>query len=363
MKSGSFLGFRIPNFKDNKIKADNLPRLSRIQTNILIVSLMALIISSVFNVALYLEVFQLSEDQARIVSSATLVFVWVIFVALFLRISSPLINRFFFFVEVESRNIILQTWNYGIWGVFIVFLLAQFTGQIGSLGLSIGVFSAGLAIALQQPIVSIVGWFVVVSRRIYTVGDRITVKGIRGDVHDISLFHTSLLQVSREKGMDQPTGVLITMPNSIILTEPVLNDTIDFPYVWDYLEISITYESDIDLAIDLIQRDASLIVGETMEKAVGRMRPYLWGTSQEAELSEEPKIYVSIGSSWITLTVRYLCRATKRLHVKTEITKAILKSFNSPGNRDKVAIAYPHTELVFRDQSITGVARKHLEKQ
>jgi small-conductance mechanosensitive channel len=350
MRLDEIIKTRLSKGKDNHLVYEHLPRLSKFQTNIIIACVVALAILSTIQFMASLNIILIHESIMQTVSKLIIAVSGIIVVAAFLKITSPIMNRFFYFLDVESRNILLKTWNYAIWVIFAIFALAQFTGQITSLGLSIGVFSAGLAIALQQPIVSIVGWFVIISRRMYTVGDRITVKGIRGDVHDITLFHTSLLQVLREKGFDQPTGVMVNIPNSIMLTEPVLNDTIDFPYVWDYLEVGVTYESDIELSKKIMLDETIKTVGDQMKKAAERMRPYFYGTSQEADLTGEPTLYTNLNDSSITLTVRYICRATKRWQIKSEITTKILETINKPENKNKVKIAYPHMEIVYKNR-------------
>ncbi|MFH1055635.1 MAG: hypothetical protein V1744_06040, partial [Candidatus Altiarchaeota archaeon] len=104
------------------------------------------------------------------------------------------------------------------------------------------------------------------------------------------------------------------------------------------------------------------VVGESMKRAVERMRPYLYGTPQETELTGGPVVYTSLSDSSVVFHVKYTCRATKRRQVKSDISDRILELFNMPENKGRVVIAYPHTELVFRDQSVSGVFRKYLEK-
>ncbi|MFH1403429.1 MAG: hypothetical protein ABIH11_04090, partial [Candidatus Altiarchaeota archaeon] len=137
----------------------------------------------------------------------------------------------------------------------------------------------------------------------------------------------------------------------------------DFPFIWDFVPVSVTYESDIKLARELVKTAAKNVLGDTMEKAVARMRPYLYGTPQESELIEEPVVYTRFADSSVVLEVKYICRATRKHFVKSEITGSILELFNAPENRDKLTIAYPHMELVFHDQSIEGAFKEYLMKK
>ncbi|MFH1055670.1 MAG: mechanosensitive ion channel domain-containing protein, partial [Candidatus Altiarchaeota archaeon] len=297
MKLDKIIKFDIPKPVDKDLFHEYFLRTDRAQNRIIVVTSVAAFILLLIPLGVRLNLLYLAESEIGLVSKLIMGLFVVTVIATFLKITTYLINRFFFFIEAESRNVILRTWNYGVWGVFIIAILAQFTGNTASLGVSIGVFSAGVAIALQQPIMSILGWSVIMSKRPYKVGDRILVRNIKGDVAEITLFHTVLLEVGREMGGDDPTGVKITLPNNIVLIEPVLNYTSDFPYIWDYIPVSVTYESDIKLAKELVRTAAEDVVGESMKRAVERMRPYLYGTPQETELTGGPVVYTSLSDS------------------------------------------------------------------
>ncbi len=353
----------IPLDREKQLFHDYLAKIGKLQSRVIVVSLISVLLLAVIQIGVQLGVLSLSEAQVRMLSSIMASIFIIIVVTAFLKLSTPLLNRFFFFIDGQSRSILLRAWNYGVWVIAILVILAQFTGHIQSLGISIGVFSAGVAIALQQPITSVVGWLVILYKRPYKVGDRIVVRDIRGDVAEITAFYTVLREFGREMQGDDPTGVKITIPNNIILTEPILNYTSDFPYVWDYVSVAVTYESDVALARELVRKASLDVLGESMRKAVERMRPYLYGTPQEAELSEEPHIYTKFADSSVVLDVKYICRANKKRAVRSDISSKILESFNLPENRGKVTIAYPHTELVFHDQSIRGAFKKFLEQR
>ncbi|MBU0762896.1 MAG: mechanosensitive ion channel family protein [Candidatus Altiarchaeota archaeon] len=332
------------------------------QQQIIIIGLSLIVIGAyyVLGVLVMYDVIELSPDFLDILKSIQVAAAVFILATLFLGISTPILDGFFFFLERDSRSHLLTVWNYGVWVVTFVIVLAQFTGSLESLGISIGVFSAGLAIAMQQPLTSLVGWVIILSKRVYKVGDRILIKDIKGDVDQITPFNTVLREVGGDMKGFEPTGVKITFPNNIVLTEAIHNYSSDFPYVWEYIPVSVTYESDLALAKDLIKAATMDALGNSMEKASEKMRPYLYGTPQEQELSDEPTVLVSMDQSCVVVKVKFICRQNKRHKIKSDITDKILDAFNKPENKNRVAIAYPHMQLVFHEDSVDGVFKKKL---
>ncbi|MFH1403095.1 MAG: mechanosensitive ion channel domain-containing protein, partial [Candidatus Altiarchaeota archaeon] len=258
---------------ERRIFENYLEKIGKLQSKVIVISLITVILLGLIHLGVNVNVLSLTPAQISSLSRIMLSIVVIIVATIFLKLSTPLVNKFFFFLDSPSRSILLKAWNYGVWVTAIIIILAQFTGHIQSLGISIGVFSAGLAIALQQPITSIVGWLVILARRPYKIGDRIVVRGIKGDVVEITMFYTVVREFGRDMSSDDPTGVKITIPNNIILMEPILNYTSDFPFIWDFVPVSVTYESDIKLARELVKTAAKNVLGDTMEKAVARMRP------------------------------------------------------------------------------------------
>ncbi len=347
---------------DKQLFQDYTTKIGKLQSRIIVLSLITVLILGFIQVAVRLNILTLSIGQVSSLSSVMVSLLILFIAATFLKLTTPFMNKFLFFLDAQSRSLLLKAFNYIIWATAILIILAQFTGHVESLGISIGVFSAGLAIALQQPITSIVGWLVILAKRPYKIGDRIVVRENKGDVVEITLFYTVLREFGRDMGGDDPTGVKITIPNNIILTEPILNYTTDFPYIWDYVSVSVTYESDAKLAKKLVFDACNDVLGENMKKACERMKPHLYGTPQEVELCDEPIVYSNFGPSSVDLQARYICRAVRRRQVKSDITSRILELFHEKKNRDNVSVAYPHTELVFRKDSMDEMFRKYMEK-
>ena len=114
--------------------------------------------------------------------------------------------------------------------------------------LSVGLFSLVVGFALQAPITSFIAWVYLIFRRSYLVGDRIQIKGLRGDVVEISYLDTSILECSGDYlGNDRMSGRIIRFPNSLILREEVINYSgPQIPFIWDETAIQVLYTTDLE---------------------------------------------------------------------------------------------------------------------
>ena len=127
--------------------------------------------------------------------------------------------------------------------IIIIFTkcLVQFFGSVGTF---LGLVSAGIAIALKDPLVNMVGWLFILIRQPFKVGDRIQIGSAAGDVIDIRLFQFSINEIGNWVDADQSTGRIIHIPNGIVFTEPQANYTAGFQYIWHEISVLITFESD-----------------------------------------------------------------------------------------------------------------------
>lgn len=224
-----------------------------------------------------------------------------------------------------------------IWILSIVF--ARYPGVLTS----IGIIGAGLAVALQDVVKDIVGWLVIVQRRPFTLGHRIAIGPYTGDVIDISVLRTTLLEVSHPGGATaaspldslERTGKALFVPNSLLLTQPVLNYHTTSDYLKAEMQVTITYESGWQKAEKLLYR---LIEEETApytEEARKQHQRRMW-IYHEAKEPTAAMVYVEAGGSGIVFTLRFLIPIGSRRLVTTKLTRRILEEFA----KEKIDIAY-----------------------
>ncbi|MBI1934341.1 mechanosensitive ion channel [Candidatus Peregrinibacteria bacterium] len=219
---------------------------------------------------------------------------------------------------------------YTILGIWVIGLLfANYPGAITSLG----IVGAGLAVALQDVVKDVVGWFVILYRRPFTIGHRITIGPYAGDVIDISVLRTTLLEVSHPE--TERTGKALFVPNSLLLTQPVLNYHTTSDYLKAEMQVVITYESDWRRAEHLLQGILEEHTAPFTEEARRQHQHRMW-IYHEAKEPTGPVIYMEAGSSGIVFTLRFMIPIGARRMVTTTITRRILEEFT----KEKIGIAY-----------------------
>lgn len=126
----------------------------------------------------------------------------------------------------------------------LLFLAILFEDRLGRLSVTLGVVGAGVAVALQDVVASIAGAFSIGFSKLYTVGDRVQIGDTRGDVIDIGLLRTTLMETGNWVSKDLYNGRIVRIPNSVILKVPIFNYSQGFRFIWDEIKVQFTTASD-----------------------------------------------------------------------------------------------------------------------
>jgi small-conductance mechanosensitive channel len=221
----------------------------------------------------------------------------------------------------------------------IVGVLGALTQQYVGLLFSLGIVGFAVTFALQQPLFSLIGWLYIMIKRPYGVGDRVAIEGSKGDVVDVDFLVTTLWEIEGDLVTShQPSGRVITLPNSVVLSSHVHNYSYrEFPHVWNELSIQVAYETDLGFARDLMAEVADDYLGDDMERAIQRYRRRLAETPVELEVGERPTVNVRQQESWVELRLRYLVHPRQGTRVRNALYERILDRMNEHPDR----IAFP----------------------
>src|SRR5438552_12162519 len=143
---------------------------------------------------------------------------------------------------------------------------------------ALGVGSVIVALAVQTPMKSFIGWIYILVRAPYRVGDRIKISDATGDVIDVSYLDTTLWEFGGGDilSTDHPTGRIIKFPDSKVLSTSVDNYCWPvLPYIWNEIKFKLAYESDLEFIAETMQRIAAEEVGERMMKQISVYREIL----------------------------------------------------------------------------------------
>lgn len=206
-----------------------------------------------------------------------------------------------------------------------------------TLGTFLGLLSAGIAIALRDIVANLAGWFFIIWRRPFAVGDRVQVGENSGDVVDVRIFQFTILEIGNWVDADQSTGRVIHVPNASVFSQPLANYTSNFEYLWHEIPVLITFESDWKRAKGILEDIVQEQAGSLAEEARLSMR-----NSRNRLLifykTFTPTVYTNVKESGVLLTVRYLCLPRTRRGTTQAIWEAVLDAFALD---DGIDLAYP----------------------
>ncbi|MEX2351028.1 MAG: mechanosensitive ion channel family protein [Balneolaceae bacterium] len=224
----------------------------------------------------------------------------------------------------------------------------------GSLATFLGLLSAGLVIALRDPIVDMAGWLFILWRKPFDVGDRIQVGENRGDVIDVRLFKFSILEIGNWVHADQSTGRVIHVPNHLVFKDPIANYTSNFEFIWNEIEVFVTFESEWKRAKKILEE----IANDHLEEYVKDADKQVQRASQSYLIRYSyltPIVYTEGADSGIKLTLRHLTDPRRRRGITQNIWEDILDRF---GKEDSIDFAY-QTFRIFRNPQEAKSGLRH----
>ena len=216
----------------------------------------------------------------------------------------------------------------------------------------IGLVSAGLAFALQQVVLSLAAYFVILRGDTFSVGDRITLGGVRGDVVRLGFLKTTIMEMGQPPSVAstdpavwvnsrQYTGRLVTVTNGVIFSEPVYNYTREFPYLWEEIVLPISYVDDRVLVEEILldaARAHAVVDDRGAQEALRDMRARY--ALSDAGLA--PTVYWRITDNWLEMSLRFLVNPRGVREVKDAMTRDIMARLDAAG----ISIASATSEIV-----------------
>ncbi|MCB9591053.1 MAG: mechanosensitive ion channel, partial [Polyangiaceae bacterium] len=218
-----------------------------------------------------------------------------------------------------------------------------FSDKLSGIAVSLGVMGAGVAFALQEVIASVAGRVAILFARFYDVGDRVQLGGIKGDVIDIGLLRTTVMELGAWVDGDNFSGRIVRIANSFVFKEPVFNYSADFGFVWDEVKIPVRYGSGLDESKQLLQR----ALEETVSEHVAGAREEWHQMTRRYRIEDAqvaPMVTLKATDNWLEYTLRYVVPFTKRRTTKDVLFERIVRDVEASGG--KVQLGSATFELV-----------------
>ena len=284
---------------------------------------------------------KMEEQLQKIFTNPTVVKIAVIFLG---------VAIIWLIIKVIQRNLLSKIkdndnrYRAKKFGSFIGYLLTivlftvVFSDKLGGLTVAFGVAGAGIAFALQEVIASFAGWLAIMFGGFYKTGDRVQLGGVKGDVMDIGVLRTTIMEIGQWVDGDLYNGRIVLIANSFVFKEPVFNYSGDFPFLWDEIKIPIKYGSNYEKAKEIFEQVGKVVAGDLTVQSRKKWMS-LQNKYRLEDAQTEPMVSLIANDNWVEFTLRYVVGYKKRRVTKTELFTQILKRVEATNGEIKFASA------------------------
>jgi small-conductance mechanosensitive channel len=229
-------------------------------------------------------------------------------------------------------------------GITVAFALAT---EIGSLATFAGLITAGIAVALQNVILAIAGYFFLVGKYGVRVGDRVQISGVTGNVIDIGMVRLHLMELGGSVLDPQPTGRVVVFSNSIVF-QPTASFFKQIPgtnFGWHEVKLILAPDSDYGLAEKRLLSAVEKVYAKYQDKIVQQHRviesAYSFGVD-----APEPKSRLHLTQSGLEVVIRYPLELARSAEIDDEITRSLLEALERPPRLKLVGSGTPNIQRV-----------------
>ena len=262
---------------------------------------------------------------------------------LILVLSLDLLIRRFFRARVADRRRLhhmRMVFELAVQLAGLAFILIIIFGPPRQMPTIIGLATAGLTVVLKDFIVAFFGWFVLMGKNGIRVGDWVEINGVSGEVVDIGLIRTTLLETGNWTDPGHPTGRRVTFMNGFTIEGHYFNFSTTGQWLWDELRVTVPPGDDAFRIVDAIRQT---VTAKTQED--GKLAEREWnkatGTYGVTAFSATPGIDLRPTATGIDVVVRYITRAQKRLEMRTQLYQDVIQILHYTGTAEPSATPEP----------------------
>lgn len=205
----------------------------------------------------------------------------------------------------------------------VLFILLVIFGPPGQLGTFLGLAGAGLTVALKDFIVGFFGWFVLMGKHGIRLGDWVEINGVTGEVVEIGMFHTVLLETGNWTDTGHPTGRRVTFTNSYAIEGHYFNFSTTGQWLWDEIQVVLPAGQDPYPVIEAIQKNVEEATKQSTQQAELEWKRSA-GSRELSTITAAPAINMKPVAGGIEVSVRYITRANERYVQRNQIYQSMV---------------------------------------
>jgi small-conductance mechanosensitive channel len=213
--------------------------------------------------------------------------------------------------------------------IALAVILLVLVGVPGQIGAMLGLVGAGLTVALKDFIVAFLGWFVLMGRNGMRLGDWVEINGVSGEVVELNMFHTVLLETGNWTDAGHPTGRRVTFTNSFAISGHYFNFSTSGQWLWDELSVVVPYGRDPHAIADAIQKEVTAATAKDASQAEEEWRRASRG-QRGVGFTAQPGIAVRPAAGGVEVAVRYVTRASERLALRARLYQSAVQLLAAP---------------------------------
>jgi small-conductance mechanosensitive channel len=221
--------------------------------------------------------------------------------------------------QVETLRTVIRV---SIQVVAVLFILLVIFGPPSQLGTFLGLAGAGLTVALKDFIIGFLGWFVLMGKNGIRLGDWVEINGVTGEVVELGMFHTVLLETGNWTDSGHPTGRRVTFTNSFAIEGHYFNFSTSGQWLWDELQVILPAGRDPYPIVDAIQKKVQEATSETAKQAEKEWQSVTRSRDTARTLTAAPAINVKPVAGGVEIAVRYITRANERYQLRAKLNQA-----------------------------------------
>ena len=207
-------------------------------------------------------------------------------------------------------------------------VLLMIIGPPNQLGTILGLAGAGLTVALKDFIVAFLGWLTLMGRNGIRLGDWVEINGVSGEVVELGMFHTVLLETGNWTDAGHPTGRRVTFTNSFAIERHYFNFSTSGQWLWDELLILVPYDKDPNLIAETVHREVVAATADGAAQAEAEWRRTDPGR-RGSVFSATPGISVRPAVGGVEVAVRYITRAGDRFQLRSKLFQSAVRLLGS----------------------------------